>query len=88
MQPSLLPRWLCSVAARSRSRLHVLVQDVHVDVGSRAKHVVRLVLAADRVQSTSYEVRPLVRLWRGSRRTSVALQRPAESRHSLPQCRS
>lgn len=46
----------------------MLVQDVHVDVGRGAEHVVRLVLAADRVESASDEVRPLVSLrrWRWS----------------------
>lgn len=45
--------------------LVVLVQDLDVDVRSRAEHVVRLVFPADAVQGATDEVRPLVRLRRG-----------------------
>lgn len=42
--------------------LHVLVQDIHIDIGCSPEHVVRLVLPAHSVQRASYEVGPLVSL--------------------------
>lgn len=56
-----------------RSPLHVLVQNVHVDVRSGPEHVVRLMLSADSVQGATNEVGPLVRLRRGRSWASVAL---------------
>ena len=51
----------------------MLVQDLDVDVRSRAEHVMRLMLTADAVEGAADEVRPLVRLRRGGCRPSVAL---------------
>lgn len=53
--------------------LVVLAQDLHVHVGDGAKHVVRLVLAADAVEGAADEVGPLVWLRLGRDRTPVAL---------------
>lgn len=42
--------------------LVVLVQDLNVDVRSRAEHVVRLVFPANAVEGAADEVRPLMGL--------------------------
>lgn len=58
-----------------RSPLHMLVQNIHVDVRSGPEHVVRLMLSADSVQGAADEVGPLVRLRRGRSWASVVLSR-------------
>lgn len=62
----------------------VLVQYFHIHVRGGSEHIVWLVLPTDAVEGTSYEIGPLVWLWRRLGRSSIALSSGGNSQRTHP----